>query len=491
MSTIHDHNFPKFNELPPKEQQRLVRLFKQLDVTNDNKITAEDLAVAFKEMGIPYNPDGYNQSGHDSGTKRTESSLITRVEKLGSLSFDDFFHFIQETEHQLMYLFKYMDENRDGIIDADEIVSAFERFNISIDKKEAFVLLKRMDKDDSQTISFNEWRDYLLFLPSFDIRHILNSWRHATVKKFLDLGENVLVPEDFTSHEMRTGMWWRHLVAGGLAGAVSRTCTAPLDRIKVFLQVRGSEYSTINACLRHMLKEGGIPSLWRGNGINVLKIAPESALKFMAYEQAKRLIRGNTGRELEIYERFIAGSLAGGISQTLIYPLEVLKTRLALRKTGEYTSIWDATCKIYKKEGLRSFYRGYLPNLLGIIPYAGIDLAIYETLKKTYVSRHPEETDPGILVLLGCGTVSSSCGQIASYPLALVRTRLQAQAVTNDSTTREASSMIGLFKNIVKREGVSGLYRGITPNFMKVAPAVSISYVVYEYSRRALGVTMA
>ncbi|GIY35205.1 hypothetical protein CEXT_184611 [Caerostris extrusa] len=76
MSTIHDHNFPKFNELPPKEQQRLVRLFKQLDVTNDNKITAEDLAVAFKEMGIPYNPDGYNQSGHDSGTKRTESSLI-------------------------------------------------------------------------------------------------------------------------------------------------------------------------------------------------------------------------------------------------------------------------------------------------------------------------------------------------------------------------------------------------------------------------------
>ncbi|GIY35204.1 calcium-binding mitochondrial carrier protein SCaMC-1 [Caerostris extrusa] len=411
---------------------------------------------------------------------KEEAECKTRVEKLGSLSFDDFFHFIQETEHQLMYLFKYMDENRDGIIDADEIVSAFER----------------MDKDDSQTISFNEWRDYLLFLPSFDIRHILNSWRHAT---FLDLGENVLVPEDFTSHEMRTGMWWRHLVAGGLAGAVSRTCTAPLDRIKVFLQVRGSEYSTINACLRHMLKEGGIPSLWRGNGINVLKIAPESALKFMAYEQAKRLIRGNTGRELEIYERFIAGSLAGGISQTLIYPLEVLKTRLALRKTGQYTSIWDATCKIYKQEGLRSFYRGYLPNLLGIIPYAGIDLAIYEVTffhftdvkKKTYVSRHPEETDPGILVLLGCGTVSSSCGQIASYPLALVRTRLQAQAVTNDSTTREASSMIGLFKNIVKREGVSGLYRGITPNFMKVAPAVSISYVVYEYSRRTLGVTMA
>ncbi|GFR12527.1 calcium-binding mitochondrial carrier protein SCaMC-2-A, partial [Trichonephila clavata] len=230
----------------------------------------------------------------------------TRVEKKGSLNFEDFLHFIQESEHQLMALFKYMDENRDGIIDADEIVSAFARFGVKIDKQEAYVLLKRMDKDNSQTISFNEWRDYLLFLPSFELHEVLRSWRHAT---FLDLGENVLVPEDFTKDEMHTGMWWRHLVAGGLAGAVSRTCTAPLDRIKVFLQVKGSEYNSIRSCLKHMLKEGGVKSLWRGNGINVMKIAPESALKFMAYEQAKRLIRGDSERELGIYERFVAGSL--------------------------------------------------------------------------------------------------------------------------------------------------------------------------------------
>ncbi|XP_054710447.1 calcium-binding mitochondrial carrier protein SCaMC-2-like [Uloborus diversus] len=464
------HTSHNFNELPADEQERLIQLFKQLDVTNDDRITAEDLAVAFKQMGIPYHPDGCIQS---------------HVEKKGSLNFDDFFHFIQESEHHLMALFKYMDENSDGLIDADEIVSAFARFSVKMDKQEAYTLLKRMDKDDSSTITFNEWRDYLLFLPSFELHELLRSWRHAT---FLDLGENVLVPEDFTENEMHTGMWWRHLVAGGLAGAVSRTCTAPLDRIKVFLQVRGTEYSSISACLRHMLSEGGVKSLWRGNGINVMKIAPESALKFMAYEKAKRFIRGNSEHELSIYERFAAGSMAGCISQTVIYPMEVLKTRLALRKTGQYKSIWDATCKIYKNEGPLSFYRGYVPNLIGIIPYAGIDLAIYETLKKAYVRSHPETTDPGILVLLGCGTVSSSCGQIASYPLALVRTRLQAQAVTSDT---KSDTMVGLFKTIVKREGVSGLYRGITPNFMKVAPAVSISYVVYEYSRRALGVSMA
>lgn len=66
--------------------------------------------------------------------------------------------------------------------------------------------------------------------------------------------------------------------------------------------------------------------MWRGNGINVLKIAPESAIKFAAYEQAKRIVLqfgGSKERELSIYERFVAGSFAGGISQSVIYPLEV------------------------------------------------------------------------------------------------------------------------------------------------------------------------
>ena len=197
------------------------------------------------------------------------------------------------------------------------------------------------------------------------------------------------------------------MVAGGCAGALSRTCTAPLDRLKVLLQVHGGrKRSSLLDTMRYMLNEGGVKGLWRGNGINVIKIAPESALKFGAYEEMKKVIKGDMKRELEIHERLMAGSFAGAFSQTVIYPLEVLKTRLALRKTGEFKGILNFAREMFTAEGLRVFYKGYWPNLFGIIPYAGIDLAVYETLKGYCIEKYVEEnTNPSALVLLGCGTL--------------------------------------------------------------------------------------
>ena len=90
------------------------------------------------------------------------------------------------------------------------------------------------------------------------------------------------------------------------------------------------KFKGLRDCFQYMHREGGVKSFWRGNGINVLKIAPESALKFAAYEQAKRLLvanRGNPNREITMYERFAAGSFAGGFSQSVIYPLEVCDQR--------------------------------------------------------------------------------------------------------------------------------------------------------------------
>lgn len=304
----------------------------------------------------------------------------------------------------------------------------------------------------------------------------------------VDIGEQLTVPDEFSEEEKKSGFVWRQLMAGAMAGSVSRTGTAPLDRLKVFRQVHGSSdfKGNVLSNFQTMVKEGGIWSLWRGNGINVLKIAPETAIKFAAYEQIKKMMRGsNESRTLKVHERFVAGSLAGATAQTAIYPMEVLKTRLTLRKTGQYSGIADCAKQILQREGVAAFYKGYIPNLLGIIPYAGIDLAVYETLKFAWLNRNRGLVDPGVTVLVGCGAVSSTCGQLASYPLALIRTRMQAQASVKGAPK---VSMLTLLQTILSQEGITGLYRGISPNMLKVIPAVSVSYVVYEYTRIFLGV---
>ncbi|XP_046340602.1 calcium-binding mitochondrial carrier protein SCaMC-2-like isoform X1 [Haliotis rufescens] len=463
-----------------EDGQKLKELFKKLDVNQDGRIDIDDLTSALDTMNVPQVPD------HAQKEYAQKLFLKYDKDKDGEIDFSEFVNYVREHEQHLKLYFKKIDTNEDGTIDVSEIRESFRKLGVHIDTAEAEKLLMRMDKDGTLKIDWNEWREFLLLTPGQSLKDILHYWRHSSI---IDIGENSLVPDDFTEKELQTGMWWRHLVAGGAAGAVSRTATAPLDRLKILLQVHGSRKNiSIKSGFQHMLKEGGYMSMWRGNGINVIKIAPESALKFMAYEQIKTWIKGDSNRDIHVFERLLSGSAAGAISQTIIYPMEVLKTRLALRKTGQYNGVFDCTMKIFKHEGAKAFYKGYIPNLLGIIPYAGIDLAIYETLKKSYSARNKNK-DPGIFVLLACGTTSSTCGQLASYPLALVRTRLQAQAKA-DVKGGIPDNMTGLFRTIIREEGPRGLYRGITPNFMKVAPAVSISYVVYEQVRKALGVSM-
>ncbi|ETE71259.1 Calcium-binding mitochondrial carrier protein SCaMC-3, partial [Ophiophagus hannah] len=449
----------------PERRQRWASLFEQLDTNKDGRVDINELREGLARMGMEAGPQAEQDILREGDTDQD-----------GELNFEEFAQYLQERERKLLLMFHSLDRNNDGEIDVSEIQQTFHCLGVYISLQQAEKILHSIDKDGTMTIDWNEWRDHFILNPLENMEEIVHYWKHSMV---LDIGECLTVPDEFSEKEKKTGMWWKQLIAGAMAGAVSRTGTAPLDRLK-------NNSMNVLGGLKGLIHEGGMCSLWRGNGINVLKIAPESAIKFMAYEQIKRAIRGQQ-ETLRVQERFVAGSLAGATAQTIIYPMEVMKTRLALGKTGQYSGVADCARQILQKEGIPAFYKGYLPNMLGIIPYAGIDLAVYETLKNTWLQKYSKNTaDPGVLVLLACGTVSSTCGQIASYPLALVRTRMQAQASIEGAPQL---TMLGLFRNILSREGVLGLYRGIAPNFMKVIPAVSISYVVYENMKQALGVT--
>uniref|UniRef100_A0A8D3CPZ7 EF-hand domain-containing protein n=1 Tax=Scophthalmus maximus TaxID=52904 RepID=A0A8D3CPZ7_SCOMX len=448
-------------------------LFAKLDANKDGKVDVSEMKAGLAAMGI--------RTGAGAAKKIVSSGDKDQDE---GLDFNEFSKYLKDHEKKLRLTFKSLDRNNDGRIDLLEIKQSLADLGMDISKAEAEKILQSIDVDGTMTVDWNEWREHFLFNPATNLQEIIRYWKHSTV---LDIGDSLSIPDEFTEEEKTTGLWWKQLSAGAMAGAVSRTGTAPLDRMKVFMQVHSSKSNKISLVggFKQMLKEGGVASLWRGNGVNVLKIAPETAIKFTAYEQYKKMLSSEPGK-IRTHERFMAGSLAGATAQTAIYPMEVMKTRLTLGKTGQYSGMLDCAKKILKKEGVKAFYKGYIPNILGIIPYAGIDLAIYESLKNLWLSRYAKDTaNPGILVLLGCGTMSSTCGQLASYPLALIRTRMQAQASLEGS---EQLPMKRMVQKILEKEGFFGLYRGILPNFMKVIPAVSISYVVYENMRSGLGI---
>ncbi|XP_032343121.1 calcium-binding mitochondrial carrier protein SCaMC-1 isoform X2 [Camelus ferus] len=346
------------------------------------------------------------------------------------LDFEEFMQYLKEHEKKMRLAFNSLDRNNDGVIETSEIIDALKSLGIHISEAQAEKILQSIDSDGTMTIDWDEWKYYFYLHPATSISEIAHFWKRSTV------------------HSLK------------------------------------SRKMKLSAGFEQMIKEGGVRSLWRGNGINVLKIVPETALKVGAYEQYKKWLSFDDAK-IGIMERFIAGSLAGVTAQTCIYPMEVLKTRLAVGKTGQYSGMIDCGKKLLKQEGVRAFCKGYIPNFLGIIPYAGVDLAVYEFLKNYWLENYARGSlDPGIMILLGCGTLSHTCGQMASFPLNLIRTRMQAQALKEKGAT---VSMIHLIQDIYNKEGKRGFFRGLTPNVIKVLPAVGISCVTYEKVKGHLG----
>lgn len=262
---------------------------------------------------------------------------------------------------------------------------------IEIDDDELASFVEHVDKDNNGIITFEEWRDFLLLYPhEATMENIYRYWERVC---HVDIGEQATIPEGISMHAHAA----KYLIAGGVAGVTSRTATAPLDRLKVVLQVQ-TTHSLIGPAVKNIWKEGGLLGFYRGNGLNVLKVAPESAIKFYTYEILKNAIALNG--DVGTVGRLVSGGLAGAVAQATIYPMDLVKTRLQTYtcQRGGVPNLGKLLKDIWVQEGPRAFYKGLFPSILGIIPYAGIDLAAYETLKD--MSRKYVLHDDGTLISL-------------------------------------------------------------------------------------------
>lgn len=265
--------------------------------------------------------------------------------------------------------------------------------------------------------------------------------------------------------------------AGALGGVVSRTATAPIDRLRTIFQVQSVDMNRSELDLKKiwmfMLHEGKWKSLWRGNLVNVIKTAPENAIRMASYEKLKVLVKKNRQlKENSIQEKLACGSAAGFLATLALYPLKTVKTIMNLGKSGEFRSISDCINKIYLKYGARAFYRGLVANSIAIIPSAGIDLATYETSKQLY-SKYMNKSEPTVIEKLVLGNLSSTLGNFVVYPLLFARTRLQANCNPTETT-------LSVLLRVWRKDGLPGWYRGFFLHMLKIGPAASISYVTFE-----------
>ncbi|NWR03144.1 S2542 protein, partial [Paradoxornis webbianus] len=281
------------------------------------------------------------------------------------------------------------------------------------------------------------------------------------------------------------------LMSGALAGAVAKTAVAPLDRTKIMFQVSSKRFSAKEAyrLIYHTYLNEGFWSLWRGNSATMVRVIPYAAIQFCAHEEYKQILgnyygfqgnsKGETPREN------IQGGSCGGISKEeavrgkLQEVLGMVRTHMTVTPKEMYSSIVHVFIRISREEGLKTLYRGFTPTILGVIPYAGLSFFTYETLKKVH-AEHSGKAQPSPPERLLFGACAGLIGQSASYPLDVVRRRMQTAGVTGHSY----SSIVLTMRQIVREEGlVRGLYKGLSMNWVKGPIAVGISFTTFDLTQ--------
>ncbi|XP_070544250.1 solute carrier family 25 member 16-like [Ptychodera flava] len=289
----------------------------------------------------------------------------------------------------------------------------------------------------------------------------------------------------------------KSFVSGGISGMTSKTAIAPLERLKILLQAHNKHYKQFGVFsgLLAVYKREGFLGFYKGNGAMMVRIFPYDSIKFMSYEQYKKLTAHYLGPKSHA-GKLMNGALAGVTAVSCTYPLDMIRARLAFQVTGEhiYTGIIDAIKTIVRKEGgIKALYRGYTPTILGMIPYGALSFYTFENMKYICLTYAPNilgkrsaATDEIVLRVpasLLCGALGGAIAQTISFPLDVSRRRMQLAMVLPDS--KDFSNVFRTLRTVYRQNGiVKGLYRGLSINYLRVVPQVAVSFATYELMKQ-------
>jgi len=283
-----------------------------------------------------------------------------------------------------------------------------------------------------------------------------------------------------------------NLAAGGISGAVSKTLTAPLEKVKLAIQNQDSDpriisgemkrYTGMGDAFRRHISELGPSSLWRGNFANCIRYVPTAAFNLAFKDNIKKLFP-KYSKETE-FSKFAAsqiasGAAAGGATNTIVYPLIYVRTILGadLGKEKKYNGMLDCLKKTIKSNGFMSLYNGIGPSSIGIVVYRGAQFGLQDILK-AFNPYQKDFTAVGLASKFAVAQVAVATSGIVAYPFDTMQRRLQIEA-SKPKDQQLYSGMSNCFSKILQTEGPGGFFKGALANVLRGTGAALV-LVIYD-----------
>ncbi|XP_077285157.1 solute carrier family 25 protein Shawn-like [Arctopsyche grandis] len=245
---------------------------------------------------------------------------------------------------------------------------------------------------------------------------------------------------------------------------------------------------TLDAIVK-IAKFEGFTSLWSGLSPTLVLAVPSTVVYFVLYEQTKinmtTYYRSNTGNYSQpMWIPLLSGAAARTASVSIFSPLELIRTKMQSRKMT-FSEMKDSIADLLKTRGATGLWRGFGSTLMRDVPFSGIYWMNYETIKRFYGNIDPNENT--LIFTFSAGAVSGSIASLVTLPFDVIKTHQQIELgekeIYSVSSNKKAKGMIGMFINIYKTQGFSGLFTGFVPRIIKIAPACAIMIATFEYGK--------
>jgi len=267
--------------------------------------------------------------------------------------------------------------------------------------------------------------------------------------------------------------FFEDFMLAGVSAAVSKTATAPIERVKLLIQNQdemikqgrlNKPYNGVIDCTKRVLSEEGLGPFWRGNMANVIRYFPTQALNFAFKERIKAIfaVPKEASQAKKVAANIASGGCAGTLSLMFVYSLDFARTRLANDAKGkdgkrQFNGLIDVYKKTLASDGISGLYRGFVISAVGIFIYRGLYFGMFDSVKPL-LGENPSVAFKFVLgyaVTVGAG--------IASYPIDTIRRRMMMTSGTG--VNYKSSFDCGV--QIIKNEGVTSLFKGAGANILR------------------------